>query len=56
MSAISCTSVCTSLHPVDAERSCESLACKHGCEETWAFFGSDITAIGGIHEEGMTDD
>lgn len=37
--AISCTSVCASRQPVDAERSCDSLACKHGWVETWAFLG-----------------
>jgi len=39
MSAISCTSVCASLDPVFADRSCESLAWRHGCVETCAFLG-----------------
>jgi hypothetical protein len=39
MRAISCTSVCTSLHPVFADRSWESLAWRHGWYEMCAFLG-----------------
>jgi hypothetical protein len=45
--AISCTRVCASRGPVEAERSCESLAWRHGCVETWAFLGSDMMCVCG---------
>jgi hypothetical protein len=43
--AISCTRVCASREPVEAERSCESLAWRHGCVETWAFLGRDMMDV-----------
>jgi hypothetical protein len=45
MRAISCTSVCASRDPVDAERSWESLAWRHGWTETCAFFGRSEGAM-----------
>jgi hypothetical protein len=49
--AISWTSVCASRQPVDAERSCDSLACKHGWVETWAFLGRAMLNYN-VHQRG----
>ena len=44
--AISCTSVCTSLEGVAAERSWESFACRQGWEDTWALGGREGAMVG----------
>lgn len=45
MRAMSCTRVCASRHPVFAERSCESLAWRHGWTEMCALFGRSVDAM-----------
>jgi hypothetical protein len=45
MVAISCSRVFVSLELVLLDLSCESLACTHGCRDTWTFVGREVVAI-----------